>query len=445
MLELTWLILFSDRNNQRAHDVQIVRQVRRLLKDANEDNDTLKNDIRQQFKRLASLESQSEILGLLFHTDYMDLKTIRMFIEETSADLEKSAHYHNPQESVHLQDFCQNSINLLNIYTAIEQIRAEHSSSISENNQLFSKEVKSPTLFNTISYSFVQEFQKELHLTDDESTLYYQFFEEEYDHRNQSNKRKVRFNSDDNLVTKNFTFGQFQSILIPSRQQTNQLEIKSTINSDDFSQLGLYLFSSWFWLDHLENVDEDFRSYLQSIHFKNDDLVLLALHSLLSIPLTLPKSLQIWKTLFSIIYSINENKNLILTTIDKTTNGLTALLLTLIFRSCDQEINLNLLIRRLSALVAVRNLCSTMKNDPEPDQIINALTVESIFIKHRHDYLLELIARKIVEGNIPPSWFPHTESNENAFQSTLSSIDHSPKQFLLHSSSSFHLSSNSSA
>lgn len=413
------LISFSDRNNQRAHDVQIVRQVRRLLKDANEDNDTLKNDIRQQIKRLASMESQSEILGLLFHTDYLDFKTIRMFIEETSADLEKTAHYHNPQESVHLQDFCQNSINLLNIYTAIEQIRAEHAPSISENNSLFTKEVTSRSSFDIISLRSFQEFQNELHLTDDETSLYYQFFEEVFAHRSQTTKRKVRFNSNDNLSSKNFTFGQFQSMLVPSRQQTNQLEIKSTINSDDFSQLGLYLFSSWFWLDQQENVDENFRSYLQSIHFKTDDLVLLSLHSLLSIPLTLPQSLQIWKTLFSMIYSMNENKTLILTIIEKTTNGLTALLLTLIFRSCDQEINLHLLIRRLSALVAVRNLCSSMKTDEEQDQIINELTVESIFIKHRHDYLLELIARKIIEGNIPPSWLTSIESQDNPFQSII--------------------------
>ena len=139
----------------------IVRQVRRLLKDATDDSNTLKNDIRQQIKRLASLESQSEILTLLFHTDYLDLTTIRTFIEETLAELEKNAHYHNPQESIHLQDFCHNSINLLDIYMTIEQNRAEHSELMSENNSLFSKEVKSNAknlIFNLIF--FLRNFKK---------------------------------------------------------------------------------------------------------------------------------------------------------------------------------------------------------------------------------------------------------------------------------------------
>jgi len=207
-------------------------------------------------------------------------------------------------------------------------------------------------------------------------------------------------------------------MFLPSRHQDNQLEIKPTIHSEDFSQLGLYLFSSWFWYDKNENFEENFRSYLQSIHLKSDDLVLLCLHSLLSIPLTLPKSIEIWKEIFSIIYSINKNKNLILTTIEKTTNGLTALLLTLIFRSYDQEINIHLLIRRLSALISIQNLYLTMKNNSEQDQLINEFTVESIFIKHRHDYLLELISRRMVEANIQSSWLTiTTESNENAFQS----------------------------
>ena len=213
-------------------------------------------------------------------------------------------------------------------------------------------------------------------------------------------------------------------MLVPTRQQNNQLEIKSTINSDDFSQLGLYLFSSWFWLDNLENLGENFRSYLQSIHFKHDDLVLLALHSLLSIPLTLPKSIENWKIIFAEIYSMNENKIFILTTIEKSANGLTALLLTLIFRSCDEQMNLHLLIRRLSALIAVKQLCLSMKTDrEEDDQLIKEFNVESIFIKHRYDYLLELVARRIIEANIPPSWLTSSESKDHAFQSNISSID----------------------
>jgi hypothetical protein len=119
----------------------IVRQVRRLLKDGTDDNDTLKNDIHQQMKGLISLDSQSEILDLLFHTDYLHLNTIQMFIEETLADLEKNPHHHNPQESIHLQEFCNNAMNLLEIYKTIEQNRDEHLSLISKTEDLFSKEV----------------------------------------------------------------------------------------------------------------------------------------------------------------------------------------------------------------------------------------------------------------------------------------------------------------
>jgi len=136
------MILFSDRNNQRAHDIMIVRQVRRLLKDAIDDNDTLKNDIRQQIKGLISLDSQSEILDLLFHTDYLNLNTIRMFIDEILIDLEKNSHHHNPQEIIHLQDFCNNSINLLEIYNLIEQYRTDHLEFEYKNEDLVSKEVK---------------------------------------------------------------------------------------------------------------------------------------------------------------------------------------------------------------------------------------------------------------------------------------------------------------
>ncbi len=133
---------FSDRNNQRAHDVMIVRQVRRLLKDATDDTDSLKNDIHQQLKRLISLESQSEILDLLFHTDYLHLNTIRMFMDEIVVELEKNSHHHNPQEIIHLQDFCHNALNFLNIYTMIKQYQTDHLSSLCKNDKLFSKEVK---------------------------------------------------------------------------------------------------------------------------------------------------------------------------------------------------------------------------------------------------------------------------------------------------------------
>jgi len=210
-------------------------------------------------------------------------------------------------------------------------------------------------------------------------------------------------------------------MFLPSRNSDNKLEIKSTINSEDFCQLGLYLFSSWFWFNNNENFEEKFRLYLQSIDLKNDDLVLLCLHSLLSIRLILPKSIKIWKDIFSIIYSINNNKNLIKTTMEKTTNSLTALLLTLIFRLYDNQINLSLLIRRLSALIAIQNLYLSIKNPNEQDQSINEFTVENIFLKHRHDYLLEIITRRIIEANIQPSWLTITsiDSNGNSFQSEI--------------------------
>jgi hypothetical protein len=106
---------------------------------------------------------------------------------------------------------------------------------------------------------------------------------------------------------------------------------------------------------------------------------------------------------------------------EKTTNSLTALLLTLIFRLYDKEINLSLLIRRLSALIAIQNLYLSIKNNNEQDQTIDQFTVQAIFIKHRHDYLLELITRRIVEANIQPSWLTITsiDSNENSFQSKI--------------------------
>ncbi|CAF4426903.1 unnamed protein product, partial [Rotaria sp. Silwood2] len=415
--QIPFHLILSDRNNQRAHDLTVVRQVRRLLKESNDDNDSLKNDIHQQRKRLISLDSQSEILDLLFHTDYLNLDTIRMFIDEVLIDLEKTSHHHNPQECIHLQDFCNNALNLLNIYTVIEQYRTDNLSLLFKNEDLFSKE----------------EFQNELNLTDDETTLNYQLFEQLYNNRNDNIKKKVHFIDDNNLLISNFSFGQFQSMFISSRHLhsiDNQLEIKSTINSEDFSNLGLYLFSSWFWYNDIDNIEKNFHSYLKLMHLKNDDLVLLCLHSFLSIPLTLPKSIEIWKKIFSIIYSINNNKKLLLTTFEKTTNGLTALLLTLILRLYDNEINLSLLIRRLSALVAVQNLYSSIKHNDEHNESIdiklNEFTVESIFIKHRCDYLLELIARRIVEVAIEPSWLTMTsvDSKENSFQYNLSICRH---------------------
>ncbi|CAF1040067.1 unnamed protein product [Rotaria sordida] len=411
--QIPFHLILSDRNNQRAHNLMVVRQVRRLLKESTDDNDSLKNDIHQQIKRLISLDSQSEILDLLFHTDYLNLNTIRMFIDEILKDLEKTSHHHNPQDCIHLQDFCNNALNLLNIYTCIEQYRTDHLSLLFKNEVLFSKE----------------EFQNELYLTDDETTLYYQLFEQLYNNRNDNIKKKVHFIDDNNLLISNFSFGQFQSMFISSRHIhsiDNQLEIKSNINSEDFSNLGLYLFSSWFWYNNIDNIEENFHSYLQLMHLKNDDLVLLFLHSLFSIPLTLPKSINIWKKLFSIIYSINNNKKLLLITFEKTTNGLTALLLILILRLYDNKIDLSLLIRRLSALVAVQNLYSSIKYNNEHNESIdiklNEFTVESIFIKHRYDFLLEIITRRIVEVAIEPSWLTITsvDLKENSFQNNLS-------------------------
>lgn len=120
----------------------IVRLVRRLLKESNDDNDTLKNDIQQHIKRLLSIDSHSSILDLLFHTDYLSLNTIRMFIEEILNSLEKNSQHHNPQEVIHLQDYCNNALNLLDIYTLIEQNQIEHLEFLDKDQDLFSKEVK---------------------------------------------------------------------------------------------------------------------------------------------------------------------------------------------------------------------------------------------------------------------------------------------------------------
>ncbi|CAF3032410.1 unnamed protein product [Rotaria socialis] len=407
--EIPFHLILSDRNNQRAHDLMVVRQVRRLLKDSSDDNDSLKTDIHQQRKRLLSLDSQSEILDILFHTDYLNLNTLRMFIDESLVDLEKTGHHRNPQECVHLQDFCDNALNLLNIYTAIEQCRTDNLSYLHKGEDLFSKE----------------DFQSELNLTDDETTLYYQLFEKTYNNQNDNRKKKVHFLDETNLLISNFTFGQFQSMFLSSRHMhsiDNQLEIKSTINSEDFSSLGLYLFSSWFWFSDIDNIEEKFRSYLQLIHLKNDDVVLLCLHSLLSIPLTLPKAIHIWKKIFSIIYSMNNNKNLLKSILEKSANALTTLLLTLIFRLYDNEMNLTILVRRLSALVAIQNLYLSIKNNNESiDFKSSEFTVESIFIKHRYDYLLELITRRMMEVSMEPSCLVivSNDSNLNSFQSNL--------------------------
>lgn len=126
--------------------MMIVRQVRRLLKDSSNDNDSLRTEIHQFIKRLLSLDSHSDILDLLFHTDYLNLHTIRMFIDEILMETEKNTHHHNPQECIHLQEFCNNALNLLNIYTIVEQYRTDHVSSEFKNEDLFSKTVRSNCL-----------------------------------------------------------------------------------------------------------------------------------------------------------------------------------------------------------------------------------------------------------------------------------------------------------
>lgn len=263
----------------------------------------------------------------------------------------------------------------------------------------------------------MKEFESELNLTDDETTLYYQLFERLYSIQNNDTKKRVHFISDNDLLTPNFTFGKFQSMFASSRHMhsvENLLEIKLTINPEDFSHLGLYLFSSWFWYSDTDNIEEKFLSYLELMHLKNDDLVLLCLHSLLSIPFSLPKSIEVWKKIFSVIYSINHNRKLITSTLEKSSNALTALYLALIFRLYEKEIDLSLLIRRLSALVTVQNLYSSMKcNNESADVKLNEFTVESLFVKNRYDYLLELITCRMVEASIEPSWLTSTATDSN--------------------------------
>ena len=140
---LSHLLDFSDRNNQRAHDILIVRQARRLLRDGTDDSDSLRTDVRQQLKRLISLDSQSEILELLFDTDYLKLETIETFIEEILQESHKTSHLHNPQEIVHLQEFCNNALHLLRIYRVIEQYRSDRLMSSDTSDDLFFKEVTS--------------------------------------------------------------------------------------------------------------------------------------------------------------------------------------------------------------------------------------------------------------------------------------------------------------
>lgn len=261
-----------------------------------------------------------------------------------------------------------------------------------------------------------QDFKEELGLSDDEATLYYRLFDEEHHRETSRSKRKVHFVEDQPLSSSHFTFGQFQSMFHSSRQsQSNglHLEIKATISADEFSQLGSYLFSFWFSSTDVDN----FRSYLQLIQLKDDDLVLLCLHSSLSRPSSLPKSIGIWKRLFSIIASISGNKSLLSSALERTSNALTALLLALIFRREKQSIDFTLLARRLSGLVAIRNLSLTMETKQEEDR----LTVETIFVQHRYDYLLELLTRRMIEAAIDPLWLSTTnDSNEHPFQAQLS-------------------------
>lgn len=132
----------------------MVRQVRRVLKDHNRDSEALKNDIRQQLKRLISLESQAEIFDLLFRTDYLQLETIELFLNEMCADLEKTSHLHHPQEVVHLQDFSRNALSLLNIYRTIEQYQKDKTDIAGKQEELFSKEVKIESVSESVDEKF---------------------------------------------------------------------------------------------------------------------------------------------------------------------------------------------------------------------------------------------------------------------------------------------------
>ena len=128
----------------------MVRQVRRVLKDHHRDSDALKNDIRQQLKRLISLESHAEIFDYLFRTDYLQLETIELFLNEMCADLEKTSHLHHPQEVVHLQDFARNALSLLHIYRTIEEYQKDKTDMANRQEELFSKQVKSEWVIESI-------------------------------------------------------------------------------------------------------------------------------------------------------------------------------------------------------------------------------------------------------------------------------------------------------
>ena len=203
-----------------------------------------------------------------------------------------------------------------------------------------------------------------------------------------------------------------------SASNGSQLEIKPTITAEEFSQLGSYLFSFWFSYNDEATIDANFRSYLQMLPLKDDDLVLLCLHSLLSQAFILPNSLVVWKRLFSLVGSLNAKKQLLSTALEKTSNSLPALLLALIFRGEKHPIDFPLLTRRLSALVAIRNLQLTLEDRVDP------LTVETVFLRHREDYLLEFFTRRMIEAAIEPSWLTMTsssaESKEHPFLVNLS-------------------------
>ncbi|CAF0721618.1 unnamed protein product [Didymodactylos carnosus] len=492
-LQVPFHLILSDRSNQRAHDVMILRQLRRLLKESTSDTDQFKNDYRLLIKRLISFEMKREALDVLFQSDYVNLLTMRLFLQETedylNSNMDTLLH---DNELINLYDYCKICLRLSDIYSAVNEYIKTISTVIkktNETNEMFSKE----------------EFQNELSLSNTETDTYYNIFEQYhqqceqkcYKNEKSSNTqsdtipdKKVRFFDDvDNQKThipnkqpSFITFGRFLSMLKQSssisasstyRRQTSTsdksgrsdtsstrrrssvnekspfyLEIKPTIDYNDFVLLGQYFFSLWFNNDN-EWSDEKFQQYLQLTHLKSLDLIQLCIYALLS-QQNLPKSLKTLKQLVSTLLTktnLDENEEdeeniwFILEIFQQTQHLPLSLLVLLIIKNhlgSDEEddVTIQLLVKRLSALLCVKNLLSVNKptsrvnNDDEifdeenEDNTIINLTVDNVFICYQQEYLSELIAKYLVKNQINPKWLvkPRTTNEDNESEENITDI-----------------------
>ncbi|CAF1269813.1 unnamed protein product [Didymodactylos carnosus] len=468
-LQLPFHLILSDRSNQRAHDLMIFRQLRRLLRQSTSDTDQFKNDYRILIKRLIAFEMILEALNLLFQTDYVNLLTMRLFLQETKdyLNLNMDTLLKN-DELISLYDYCEMSLRLFDIYSIIDEYRKMISTVVhsNETHEMFGKD----------------EFQIELSLSDNETDMYYNIFDQYYQQYKQKyHKNGTLSNTNGNIIVNKtvqfiddannqniriqskqsslLTFGQFLSMFKQSHSTATSnyhhqistlnrnntsltrqistieeksspffLEITPTVYYDEFVLLGQYLFSSW--LNDSEWCAEKFQEYLQLTHLKSIDLIQLCLYALLS-QQNVPKSIKTLRQLVmalltktSVDNNEEEKENIlcILEIFQQTPHLPSSLLILLIMKnhldfSEKDRMAIDVLIKRLSALLCVKNLLSVHKpaisvSDNEEisdskenrDDTITSLTVHNIFIQHQYEYLNKLIAKYLVKNQINPKW-----------------------------------------